>query len=241
VAITASVKVTYWLGEGKIDGIDEFSEELSKEYISIVRGRRAGLGGGLYQLSVEFLSHLTLKEIATFILEGLAYDAIKTATTEFVIRPFLEAYRRMKARPANRRVDIDSTKFTFQDTNILINRLPHTDLLSELEGIMLSVAQNVERLTELSEDRIFEIRVPVVEDYTPDSVCRFRDLTWVDEPIEISRISASDYFKYWGVEYDIRPRKVYDVQSRSFIAEAFYKEMEYWELQRKAREKKQAQ
>lgn len=238
MAVTASVKVTYWIGEGDIEGINEFSEELAQNYVANVRGRRAGLGGGLYQLSVEFLSHLTLREIATFLLEGVAYDLIKTAGKEFIIRPFLDAYRRLRERSGNRRVDIDQIRFTLQDTSILINRLPRTDLLADLGNILLSVAQNLEDIALASEDRIFEIRIPVVEDNTEDRVCRFRDLTWIDEPMDITQISSADYFKYWGLEYDIHPRKVYDVKARALIGERYYTDMEYWALLRSAREKK---
>jgi len=240
MSVTASVKVSYRFGEGTIEGIDEFSEELTKHYVANVRGRRAGLGGGLYQLSVEFLSRLTFKEIATFLLEGLAYDLIKTAGKEFVIRPFLDAYSRLKERPTNTRLGIDEVRFTFQDTSILIRELPNTELLSDLEGILISIAQNLPMIAGSSKDRVFEIRIPIVEDDTPERIGRFRDLTWVDEPIDVARISSLDYFRYWGIEYDIEPRKAYDVGAEAFIDERYYTTMEYWALQRAERDKKRS-
>ena len=148
---TASIRVTYWVGEGEIEGINEFSEDLSANYVANVRGRRAGLGGGLYQLTVQFLSHLTLKEIVTFLLEGMAYDVIKSATTDFLIRPFIDAYRKLKGREGNRRVDIDQLQFVFEDTSILINRLPNTDLLADLSKILLAVTRNFENILKNSQ------------------------------------------------------------------------------------------
>jgi hypothetical protein len=239
MGITASIKVTYWFGEGTIEGIEQFSDDLAQHYVANVRGRRAGLGGGLYQLTVEFLSHLTFKEIATILLEGIAYDLIKTSSKEFLIKPFLDAYRRLKEQAANRRVDVETFVFTFQDTKIVINGLPKIDILTSLGDILLAVAQHFETIAASSKDRVFEIRIPVMEDDSADRVARFRDLVSVDEPIDISRLSTADYFRYWGIELDYDPRKVYDVQARTFVAEHFLTEPEYWTKRRELWEKRQ--
>lgn len=82
---SASIKIQYWAessGSGglyDLDGIVEFREELAKEYVSVVHGRSGALGG-LHQLAVEIVSHLTLQDVNTFLLSGMAYDAMKFGT-----------------------------------------------------------------------------------------------------------------------------------------------------------------
>ena len=65
--------------ETELEGVAEFKAELSDNYVvSTVRDRRGPLGGGLYQLAVEFVSRLSLKEIVTILLEGATYDLLKS-------------------------------------------------------------------------------------------------------------------------------------------------------------------
>lgn len=66
----AAITVRCWIGETKLDGEDEFRTELADSYaVSLVRSRPAGLGGGLYQLLVEWVSHLTLADAIKVLLE----------------------------------------------------------------------------------------------------------------------------------------------------------------------------
>ena len=114
--IPAAINVNWWFGEKTLKGEPEFKVELAERYaVSVVRGRRGPLGGGLYQLFVEFLSQLTLSEIARVILEGAAFDLIKSGTKAFFIQPFLEAYQRFKNRQADERIDIDRIRFVFRE------------------------------------------------------------------------------------------------------------------------------
>jgi hypothetical protein len=70
--IPAAIRVDWWYGERVLEGEEELRAELADNYaVSIVRTRRGGLGGGLYQLFVEFLSQLTLQEVARVLLEGV--------------------------------------------------------------------------------------------------------------------------------------------------------------------------
>lgn len=231
--IPASISVDWWYGETELEGVAEFKAELSDNYVvSTVRDRRGPLGGGLYQLAVEFVSRLSLKEIVTILLEGATYDLLKSGTDAFFIRPFLQAYKRFKSRRENDRVGIDRIRFVFQDSAITIERLPHTDLLAELESILRAVAENCESMIQGSSDRLFEIYIAVFEDTTEERVsfCKYRTLLTTDETIDVSRVSRADYFKLWGLEYysDGSRSSVYDVQRRSIIEESFCTKSMYW-------------
>jgi hypothetical protein len=147
--IPAAIRVDWWYGERVLKCEEELRAELAENYaVSIVRTRRGGLGGGLYQLFVEFLSQLTLQEVARVVLEGMAFDLIKSGTKAFLIRPFLDAYQRFKSRQnEEKRVGIDRFRLVFQDAAITIDNLPHTDLLAELGNIFQAVAENLEPMT----------------------------------------------------------------------------------------------
>lgn len=231
--IPASISVDWWYGETELEGVAEFKAELSDSYIlSTVRDRRGPLGGGLYQLAVEFVSRLSLSEIVRILLEGATYDLLKSGTDAFFIRPFLEAYKRFRSRRKNDGVGIDRIRFVFQDSAITIERLPHTDLLAELESILRAVAENWESIIEGSSDRLFEIYIAIFEDTTDERVsfCKYRTLLTTDEIIDVTHISRADYFKLWGLQYysEGSPSRVYDVQRRSIIAQSFCTESMYW-------------
>jgi hypothetical protein len=229
--IPAAISVDWWYGETKLDGVAEFKSELSDSYsVSVVRDRRAPLGGGLYQLVVEFLSRLSLGEIVRILLEGAAYDLLKSGTDAFFIRPFLEAYKKFRARKKNDRVGIDRIRFVFQDSAITMERLPNTDLLAELEGILRAVAANFEYITQGSSGQLFELYIPVFQDLSTERVCKYRALLSTDETLDVNRISGADYFRFWGLQYysEGSPSRVYDVEHGGVLEESFCTASEYW-------------
>jgi hypothetical protein len=237
----AAITVRYWIGETNLDGVDEFRAELADNYaVSLVRSRPGGLGGGLYQLLVECVSHLTLADAIKVFLEGAAYDLVKSGTDAFFIRPFVKAYKNFKDRNTKNRLGIDRIRFIFQDVSICVEALPNTDVLAELDRILLMVGQNLETLIENSKEQIFEIYIPVFEDSKSGFSCRFRTLLSVDETIDVKAISTVDYLKFWGLEYDYSQSEVYDVGRKLIIHEHFCTERQYWaerELARKRRKR----
>jgi hypothetical protein len=122
-----------------LDGIVEFREELAKEYVSVVHGRPGALGG-LHQFAVEIVSHLTLQDVATFLLSGMAYDVIKSGTKAFILRPFITAYRKLRDRNPKLRVDIEQLAIIFQDSTLIIYKITDDSICETLEGILTAVA-----------------------------------------------------------------------------------------------------
>jgi len=229
--IPAAINVSWWFGETPLEGEAEFSSELAESYaVSVVRGRRGPLGGGLYQLFVEFLSQLSLSEVAKIILEGAAFDLIKSGTKAFFIRPFLEAFKRFTSRQNDEKLGIDRIRFVFQDAALTIEVLPNAEILSELGNIFRALAENLEAITLDSKGQLFEIVVPVFVDFSDQRVCKFRTLLSVDETLDVRRISGADYLKFWGLEYysERSPSCVYDVERKCVIEERFCTESQYW-------------
>src|SRR5258708_4708320 len=113
-----AIRVDYWAAADAnlklcdLEGIGEFRDELAGEYAAaIVRGRPGPLGG-LYNLSVEIVSTLSLSYVVKLLLDGIAFDVIKEGTKTFVLQPFLLAYRKLRERNGNKpcRGDIDELR-----------------------------------------------------------------------------------------------------------------------------------
>ena len=230
--MTAAVKITYWAEQKKdsvsiydFEGIDDFRKELDENYIAVVQGRPGPLGG-LYELAVEFISNLTLIEVAKFLLGGIAFDVIKSGTKAFVLRPFLRAYQKLKDRNPSFRLDIEKFRIIFQDTAIVVYKITDDSVFAKLEDILKAVAIHSDRLTLGTGERPFEIHVPVFEDPAKDPPCRFRVKLDVDETI--AGISKSDYLRLWGLRYDYAGDRVYDVDKALLIDNEFYDLNRYW-------------
>jgi hypothetical protein len=70
----ASIRISYWAEQKEhmslydLAGIEEFKKELGDHYVSVVHGRPGDLGG-LRQLVVEFISSISLSDVATFLAQ----------------------------------------------------------------------------------------------------------------------------------------------------------------------------
>jgi len=179
--IGGAVKVEYWaVQEGETgllepEGIAEFRAELSKNYIGQVHARPGDLGG-LYAFSVEFFTTFSLHRFLDLIVDGVAYDLVKSGGDALILRPFLAAYKALKQRNTGRfsRIHIDRLRFSFQDSVVVIHGL-NANLVLILERILKTLAENYNHLLLRSGERPFLISIPIVEDPAEDRLCRFRE------------------------------------------------------------------
>jgi hypothetical protein len=229
-----AIKVDYWAAGNTnltlhdLEGIGEFREALAEDYSSIVRGRPGPLGG-LYNLSVEIVSTLALSHVVRLLLDGVAFDLIKEGTKAFVLQPLLSAYRKLKERNKGHYGDIDELRLIFQDSVVIIDYLGDNSIVSSLEKILKTLAKNYQHLLLKSGEPPFEIYIPVFEDPAIDRPSRFRVLLHYDETIP--KVSASDYFVYWGLWYDFSSRhRIYDVAKQLLIDEEFLTQRRYWDI-----------
>jgi len=201
----ASVRVTYWAEQAgdhgliNLDGIDAFRDELAEHYVSVVHVRAGDLGG-LLQLTVEFVSHISLADVAQFLASGVAYDVIKGGANALVLRPFIEAYRRLKERNSHTRVDVETLRLVLRDSVVVIYQISEDSIFQHLERIPPALAEEYQRLVLRSGEQPFEIHVPVFEDPENDRLSRFRVLLDVDETIKPN--ATSDYLGFWVLQYD---------------------------------------
>jgi hypothetical protein len=228
-----AISVKYWIASDQgrnfrdLDGIDEFRRELTANYISVVKGRPAG-AGGFTHLYVEIISSFSLSHLVQLVLDGIAFDLIKRGSESFVLRPFLEAYKKLRDRnKGTRLIDIGELQIHFQDSVLLIHEVSADTMVPNLERLLLSLAQNYEHLTLSDGESPFLIHIPVFEDPEDERPCRFRVRGDIDETIRSD--GPADYFKFWGLEYIVdTDRRVYDVARQLLLDERFNTLEEHW-------------
>jgi hypothetical protein len=231
-----AVKIDYWtLPDGspfgeQPEGIDEFRNDLRTTYTSLVRGHSGDCGGGLYNLTIEIVSSITIREVASLILGGVAYDLLKSGTHSLVLRPLLDAIEKLKAKNKKIDVSVDELKFSFQDAEVVIKQVVEQPLYDDLGLIFKAIAESHEFLKGKTGELPYVIHIPVFEDPNPQ-FCRYRSLLDVDETLE--GITSDSYFKFWGVRYNLEGQhRVYDVFRRLLIDEEYMTQDEYckaWE------------
>lgn len=227
-----SVRVDYWTlpdrsESGKEpEGIEQFRNELRSQYASLVRGRSGACGGGLYDLAVQVVSEISLRDVMGVIAGGVAYDLVKAGTQSFFVRPIFEALRRLKSKNRERNVDLDELTLSFRDTDIFIKRVDSHSIHDILEDVFKLMAENMETLTRGGREIPYAIHIPIVED-SDNETTRFRSLLDVDETIR--DINQSTYFGYWGVRYNLAGSiKIFDVKRKFIIDETYMTQAEYW-------------
>jgi hypothetical protein len=232
----ASIKVTYWAEQTgarrlhDLDGAEEFRADLERDYITVVHARPGDLGG-LLHLAVEFVSSISMADLAQCVASGMAWDVIKSGARSVVLRPFIHAYHKLKARNPDIHLDIEIVRLIMSDSVLLIYRLEDDSIVRHLGKILVRVAAEYEHLVLRSGETPFEIHVPVFEDPTDERLSRFRLLLDVDEVLTPK--PEVDYFRLWGLQYDFsRTTRVYDVARHLLVDEEFLTQERYafeWE------------
>ena len=229
-----AVRIDYWtLPDGspmgiEPEGIDEFRRDLQDVYVSLVRGQSGSCGGGLYDLVVHITSNILLRDIVNLILGGIAYDLIKSGTQSFVLRPLIEAIEKLKSRNKTRSIEVDELKFSFQEADIIIDKIGTKPLFDDLELIFKALAENFEFMKGQTGEFPYAIHIPVFEDPNP-RFSRFRALLDVDETI--TGVTTDSYLQFWGVRYNLEGRiRVFDVHRRLLIDTAYMTQEEYWKV-----------
>ena len=224
-----AIIVRYWISSDTrsfpdLDGIDEFRRELSNSYISVVDGRRAGAGGPI-QLWIELLSTISLQHLAQLILDGLAFDLVKRGAEAFVLRPFIDAYKRLKERNATRIIDIGDLHIQFQDALVVVHEIESDTLISQLDHIFKSLAHSYSHMI-LNDYAPFEVHIPVFEDPETQRDFKFRIIGKIDETIRAK--GSEDYFRYWGLKYDLHAPRVFDVPNQLILEDGWKTLEQHW-------------
>lgn len=230
--MSTAIKISYY-GEpeegfniSEFDGITEFKNDLDEGYYTFIHQKTDGYGAGLYELAIEILSDLSLKQFIDFIGTGIAYDIFKSGTNNFVLRPFIKAYNKLKKK--NKNIDIQELKFSFKDTTIIIHKIYENSIFDELENILLGLSINYPYLYLKSGEKPYEINIPVFKNPNKNNGIKYRCLLSIDETIR--NIDKEDYFKYWGAYFQFKGwSHVFDYKKQKLTNDFYYTEELYWE------------
>jgi hypothetical protein len=228
---SGAVKISYWAypeGTNTIKepiGIVEFRNDLAQSYVSLVRGRPSGFGGGFYQLAIEFVAAISIHDVLKLIADGIAFDLLKSGTKAFILKPLLLAYERLKNRNSNPEVDIHVMNFIFKDAEIIVTKIGADSIYTSLGDIFKTLADSHEALKNRNGEFPYTIYIPVFED-PARKFSRYRMLLEVEETI--TNITSKAYFEYWGIRYDFEcASRAFDVKRQLLIDEHFLTQDEY--------------
>ena len=235
-----AVSVRYWVstdspvGFPDLQGVDEYRNELAKEYAALVRGRPAGAGGPVHMLA-QVISGIPWTHVVQLIIDGAVYDLIKEGSRSFILRPFISAYRKLRDRNQGRLIDLAELQIDFEDFQLIIHEVASDTIIDCVGVILQRLAEHYPRLVRSNGESPAEIHVPVFEDSDPERSCRFRETARVDETIRGK--APDDYLAFWGLVFDQTwPSKVYDVQNLKVLDEKFNTVSEHWEQLRRRSE-----
>jgi hypothetical protein len=220
-----AIKVNYWTSTdhpadfyNKISGMTKFKNDLAENYLSVVKGRPAGAGGGT-SFIIEIISTFSLSHLVMLLLEGVTYDLIKQGTNAFVLRPFIAAYKILCNKNKNHLI-LSELCIEFQDISIIFHDEQGIGIVDHIGEILVKLAEQYDHLSTDSGMKPDRIHIPVVENPDKDSPYKFRILGNIDETIHAK--GPEDFFGFWGLEYDIEhAMRIYDVQKKLLIGGDF--------------------
>jgi hypothetical protein len=234
------VRVEYWtLPDGSFSGeepigIEEFRQEVENNYPLYMRGQ-SGACGGLYELTVEVMSNVSVSDFLEFVATGGAWDVLKVGVKAFILSPLVLALKKLRDLNREKGLEVGNFKFSFRDSDVWIHSLPTVSALDMVKDVFEKLATVHIDMRNDQGNLPGEIRVPVFKDPEP-VFCSFRTLLDVDEIIE--NTSRGDYFKYWGVYYYLEgKRKIYVVEQARMLDIGYLTTREFWEEWSKRPEK----
>jgi len=214
------------------NGMQEFRNELEESYVSVIHGHPAGAGGGL-DLFVDFVTSISLHDVALAIVLGAAYDLVKTALKVFALRPFLSALKKLR-ETSREDIGIAEFRIVFSDTILHIDNVCYNALPANLEKIFLELARKYDSLKLSSGFYPTEIFIPVIEDPILKPPTTFRRVSRFeyDEGSNLE-IGPDRYFEFLGLQYDLIDHldelRVFDVK-KSQLLKANFKKDGFWLL-----------
>lgn len=231
--MSTSVKITYWaVPDGPASMIDlkdieEFRKELEENYIAAVHGRRSdSCGGGLYELIIELISNISMADVASWLMGGVAFDLLKHGANSLVIQPLLSAYHKLKEKNKEHGVRIVELRIVLRDSILIIYNICEDGIFDNLKGILEAVAKHYSKTFLRSGEGPYEIHVPVFEDTSEDRLIRFRVLLDVDETI--APVIPAAYYNYWGLRFNLSCQsRVFDVSAELLLDEEFFTKERY--------------
>jgi hypothetical protein len=199
--------------------IEDFKDDLAKEYSYFIKPRPVGRGGGAYELVVEFLLNIDLKTYLTAIggyLAGKTIDKIADPKLDqYLFKPFFNFFKSFSKKHGG--IEICEFKIELYNSRIMIYKAEGLSIVEIFEEILGTIYKNLEKLA-IEDVLPSEFTIPVFADMVNENVV-YRPPLGISETKE--NIAKEDYLKLWKLDYEfIHGQKVYDLVNETFIEDA---------------------
>jgi hypothetical protein len=219
-----SIKVEYWtFPEGQdFDGIEDFFDEIDKDYfLTISKKRTEGLGGGLYDLIIEISEDLSLMEISkSYVQDGIKlYIGYHAKDIYRTIKKLFE-----KNKDLNPSVEQISVKY--RDCKVIIYEVYKNGIEENFEAVISELIQAASENKKIFK-KAKEIHIPMFKHKDSYNICKYRVKLNVDE--NITEFDKKDYLNFWGIKTK-KKKFVYNVLKSNIKKKKFYTQESYDKL-----------
>lgn len=199
-----SISLTYKEIGGDI--FKDFRKSLENEYIINVKPRPGVAAMGSWDVIVEIILNLQLKDYVMIALGGVTWDILKKGTKHFVLNPLIKAFEKLEID--NEYFDYLYFTIKFQDTDIIVYG---TDkLLTGRIGIVMPLL--IKHYNHLIKNGNIPhtIFIPISHDDEQKKFINYGGGADFD---------TEEYQKYWGIFYDSMgyERDVYDLENSKML------------------------
>lgn len=209
-------------------GITELKRELSNCYVSRIKGTPVGRGGGgVYEFVIDLIMNTSLEEFTKLLLDGLAFDLIKSNTKKFILKPFIKAFEDFNEKNGGQ-VTIREFKFQFENSEVVIRSVNDQGVYTITPLVFEKIAKVYSVLFDpISKKYPNRICVPVIYDQilTKNESIHFRELLTDENEYLHNNLSPTQYFDFWGLNYEFNNTQsevVYDVANSSLTVNEFF-------------------
>lgn len=209
------------------EGVEELKLELSKHYVSKVKGTPVGRGGGVYEFFIDLLMNISLEDFLKFISQGLAFDAIKSGTKSLVLKPFMRAFEDFNKKNGDS-VAIREFKFQFEDSEVVIRAIDDRGVYSTAPEVFLQLSKIYNQLRDNVSNKFpNRICIPVVwdEKIADSESSKYRELLIDEEEYLNNQMDPKQYFEFWGLSFEFNHSQsqiVFDLENKMMTAHGFY-------------------
>ena len=219
-----SIKIEYWtFPEGQdFDGIEEFVEEIDKDYfLTVSKKRTDSLGGGLYDLIIEISEDLSLVELTkSYVEDGvklyLGYQAKEIYKT---IRKLFEKNKDLKP-------SVEQISVKFKDCKVIFYEVYENAIEENFELVIAELIQTASEHKKIFK-RAKEIHIPIFNQKDSYNICNYRVKLNFDE--NMTEFGKADFLKFWVIKSK-KKHFVYNVQKKKMKKKKFYTQKSYDKL-----------
>lgn len=219
-----SIKIEYWTyPEGQdFDGIEEFVNEIDKNYfLTVSKKRTDALGGGLYDLIIEISEDLSLIELA----KSYAQDGIKLYIG-YQAKEIYNSIKRLFEKNRELKPLVEQISVKFKDCKVIFYEVYKNGIEENFEEVITEIIEFASANKKLF-NKTTEIHLPIFNHKDNYKICNYRVKLYVDE--NILDFEKANYHNFWGIKTK-KKYYVYNVKNNKLKKKKFYTQESYDKL-----------